>query len=149
MPHLWHTSARCWHSPLISLWTAPKKEKKTAMCLTPGSLKWKDELKPKIKSLKWNIGRWQKTASNLPLRGAVGRSSATCRRVWACHWLDTPSIVSPLWPGPCPSWSGSTEAWLRTQKHPPVKYLTGTRMADFEGAELSHKIFDSSNQGKS
>lgn len=60
--------------------------------------------------------------SNLPLRVAVGRSSATCRRVWASHWPGTPSAVSPLWPELCPSWSGSTEAWLREQKPTPMKY---------------------------
>lgn len=94
---------------------------KRAMCLTPSSLKRKDELKLEIKSLKWNIGRWQRTGCNLPLRVAVGRSSATCRRVWASHWPGTPSTVSPLWQGPCPSRPGSTEAWLREQKHTPVK----------------------------
>lgn len=97
-------------------------KKKRAMLLTPGSTaKWKDELQLQIKSLKWNIGRWQRTGCIfyfyfLPLRAAAGRSSATSRTAWASHWLGTPSITSPLWQGPCPSWSGSTEVWLWTER---------------------------------
>lgn len=124
MSHHWHTLVRCLPSPLIALWITLGK---TAVCFMPGSRKWKEELKLKIKSLKWNTCRWQTTAGNLPLRGGVGRSSATCRRVWACRWLDTPSKVSPQWLEPCLSLSGPTEALLRTQNYPRVNYLTRTR----------------------
>lgn len=87
--------------------------------------------KLKIKPLKWNIGRWQRTGCKLPPREAVGRSSATCRKAWASHWPGTPSIAFPLWRGPCPSRPGSTEAWLREQRHTPVKCLDEKREDSF------------------
>lgn len=67
----------------------------------------------------WKVAKDRLYFFYLPLRAAAGRSSAMSKTAWASHWLGTPSITSPRWQGPCPSWFGSTEVWLwRQRRHP-------------------------------